>query len=176
MRPIDRPDLTRRLTGVDHALADGSARRPGDLLDQLRERLDRLDPSHPSATRQAEPGELTDRGELAEPGGVAEPGGATDSGGAAEPGFPDSRRDEGVRAHRESGRQPERGGHGDSGEGSTGPRADQPAAAPAGGSAVGAPVADSEFRTIDVARAETRERYRPWFAADDERGTPWFIE
>jgi hypothetical protein len=136
----------------------------------------------------AEPGEVTGPGGVAEPGevtgpgGVAEPGEVTGPKGVAEPGFQDSQRDEGLRAHRESGHQPGRVGPRDSsGDGSASPGADEPATSPAGGSPAGASAADSEFRTIDeirtidVARADAGDRYRPWFAAD-EPGTPWFIE
>src|SRR5579859_2425641 len=47
--PADRPYRTRPLAGVDQALAEGHAREPAELLDQLRERLDRLPQDHPSA-------------------------------------------------------------------------------------------------------------------------------
>lgn len=51
MSHADRPYVTRPLAGVDHALGDGRARQPGELLEALRERLGRLDQNHPSATR-----------------------------------------------------------------------------------------------------------------------------
>lgn len=51
MSHADRPYVTRPLAGVDQALGEGRARQPGELLEALRERLDRLDLNHPSATR-----------------------------------------------------------------------------------------------------------------------------
>jgi len=58
MQYADRPYHARRLAGVDQALGDGLAREPADLLDQLRERLDRLAANHPSAVADSgEPSE-----------------------------------------------------------------------------------------------------------------------
>lgn len=170
MSHADRPYLTRPLAGVDQALGDGRARPPVELLDRLRERLDRLDPIHPSASR---------RPEAAAPGKAPDVGAETESGeDAAEAGeVAESGDDAGSPAGRES---RDRLGH------DRDLSADQPAApadgfSPADGpaadgfSSAEGPAADSEFRTVDVVRADKGERYRPWFAAD-EPATPWFVE
>jgi hypothetical protein len=49
MSSMDSPHRQRPLAGVDQALGEGGARQPTELLDQLRERLTRLDSNHPSA-------------------------------------------------------------------------------------------------------------------------------
>lgn len=159
MSHIDRP-FTRPLAGVDQALGEGHARPPVELLDQLRERLDRLDPIHPSASRRPEataPGETGDVGVEAETGEVAEAGeDAQDSQRGDGPPSGQESRDQ-LRQNRDL-------------------KADQPEASPSYGySSADGPATDGEFRTVDVVRSDKGERYRPWFAAD-ESATPWFVE
>jgi hypothetical protein len=152
MSHIDRP-FTRPLAGVDQALGEGRARPPAELLDQLRERLDRLDPIHPSASRRPEAA-APRRPEAAAPGETGDVGVEAEAGEVAEPG--EESRDQSPQNRDLS--------------------ADQPAASPADGfSSADGPATDSEFRTVDVVRSDKGERYRPWFAAD-ESATPWFAE
>lgn len=169
MSHADRPYLTRPLAGVDQAVGEGQARRPVELLDQLRERLDRLDPNHPSASQrnsdldQAQPWEgqagIPDRSSRQKASQDARPGGQPDDHGAGEP---------------QAAGQPGR------------PAADNPAAVrnPAAGNTVAGNTvagntgndlaADGQYRAVEWHRAGTGERYRPWFA--DEPGAPWFAE
>lgn len=160
MSHADRPYLTRPLAGVDQAVGEDGARRPVELLDQLRERLDRLDPNHPSASQrtsdldQAQPREVQagspDRSSRQKESADASPGEQPNDHGAGEP-----------QAVRESGR---------------------PAAADNSAAAdnriadnMGTDLApDGQYRVMESHRTGTGERYRPWFA--DEPGTPWFAE
>jgi len=74
MGSVDWQDPSRRLAGVDQALAGGGPRPPGELLGQLRERLGRLEPNHPSAYQAPDSGgaepdsgaDATDEDELPE--------------------------------------------------------------------------------------------------------------
>jgi hypothetical protein len=68
MSSVEWSERSRRLAGVDQALLDGRARPPGELLDQLRERLGRLEPNHPSAYPR-----LADSPGSPEPGGGERP-------------------------------------------------------------------------------------------------------
>lgn len=163
MSHADRPYLTRPLAGVDQAcvdqacvdqaLGDGRARPPVELLDRLRERLDRLDPIHPSASRRQE-------AVAPETGDVGVEAASVEDAAEA--------RDDAESSAGQESRDQSRYDRGLS--------ADQPAASPADGFSLadGSPV-DGEFRTVDVVRADKGERYRPWFAAD-EPATPWFFE
>ncbi len=152
---MDRPDQARRLAGVDQAadLGDGRAREPAELLDQLRERLDRLASNHPSARPE--------RSEAVE--GPVE--------GPARDASPPRRLAE---AH-----QPRRiqAQHGDRPVGEAPARGDadrQPAPPALADTASGAPVSADPVRA-DPAQVDGGEPYRPWFVADVS-ADPWFIE
>lgn len=150
MRSMEWPDRSRRLAGVDQALGDGQARAPAELLDQLRERLGRLEPGHPSSTRQS-PADRVSPGDVSpddvSPGAPELPELADQSRQAAESdGFGGA----GVLGEVS-------GDFGDFGPGgvpgglSTGPGA------------------------LDAGRAGRGDPYRPWFMAGDS-GPPWFAE
>lgn len=166
MSHADRPYLTRPLAGVDQALGEGRARPPVELLDRLRERLDRLDPNHPSASRRPEAAAPEKAGDL---GVEAE----SEEGAESQ----ESQRGDGAPARQESRNhlRQDRVGAQDGDERSDDTGADQPAASPADGWSASGSAADGEFRTVDVVRVDKGERYRPWFATD-EPATPWFIE
>lgn len=151
MSHADRPYITRSLAGVDQALGEGRARPPVELLDQLRERLDRLDPNHPSASEPAgdldraqaqevqasRPDRSSLRKESADASCDEQPGdqGASEPPSAGEPG--------------------------------------QPSPAAADG-AVNGSAADGEYRVVEAGRVAAGGPHRPWFA--DDPGAPWFVE
>ncbi len=193
MRPADRPSQARRLAGVDQALGEGQAREPADLLDQLRERLDRLATNHPSARRdQIRPTERPDapaerpkrgadrREDTAAPPGEGRPGEGRP--GVGRPGV--GRLGVGRPAEAAGpARSDDPGGQGQGEPGGEEPAfGDAPAGHPgaqfgpgAPGGLPQAPAADGRPGQHGLGRAGTDEPYRPWFAAD-ESGEPWFIE
>jgi len=149
MSHADRPYPARQLAGVDQALGEGRARRPVELLDQLRERLDRLDANHPSASQH--PGELDQA--QAENVQVSRP----ECSSQRKEGSGDSRGEK-LNDH----------GAGD-------PQAVSQAGHPiVDDNAVASLATNDLHRVADARRGEAGERYRPWFA--DEPGTPWFAE
>jgi hypothetical protein len=175
VRSMDSPGSPRRLAGVDQAFGDGVARPPRELLDQLRERLGRLDAAHPSAdpdrsadqpstyeTHEADAsGEVADVGEaevLDEASGVVAASEVGDQiAGTARP--PDGTAGSGGR------RGPADGdGGGDGGSRSGGGD---------GGSRSGG--GDGGDRVLDGGATPGPSPYRPWFMSG-EPGSPWFIE
>ncbi len=178
MSQADRPYLTRPLAGVDQALGEGRARQPVELLDQLRERLDRLDPNHPSASPRSTgwdeaPGrDATPDQDVAADPAADQAAGPGESGQDSRPDHP-SLRKAGADRSRED--QP-----GDQGAGGSPAirHAGQPAPAGADG-AVNGLGADGQSRVAgdrvgEAAGTDKGERYLPWFAG--ESGTPWFFE
>jgi hypothetical protein len=180
VRSMDSPG-SRRLAGVDQAFGDGAARPPRELLDQLRERLGRLDSAHPSADpdRSAEREMAADRREAGEAGeaheadetygddgsdsvGAAETVEATETIGAAETADVAGRGDANGAASADDSRSGAGVGRGD----------DQP-----GGPESGSHSGDSEagYRVLDSGGTPRASPYRPWFMVG-EPGSPWFIE
>lgn len=193
MSAMDAPRRQRPLAGVDQALGEGGARQPAELLDQLRERLARLDSNHPSASRWP-----PDHGDAAveTAGGV---GGAADETSAVEEAKAGSEADTGreVKAGEavnagdeaesatatadrpESRRDADRTGGDDPGEAADpGSSAGEPSRAwsddgPAGADRPGPGQLDAGQDRLK--RAASADPYRPWFATD-ESVTPWFAE
>ena len=180
MSSMDSPRRQRPLAGVDQALGEGRARQPGELLDQLRERLANLDQNHPSAERwPADSTSSSDNEATAEPFAPPE-----------QPAVPAE-----VAARADTTRdRPDPDP--DSGRPDAGPTADQPSgeqpaasadASPAAGESVqdrsgNAPAADRgrELGQSEIGPDRGRspgsgDPYRPWFASD-EPITPWFAE
>jgi len=164
MSQAERPYLTRRLAGVDQALGEGRARQPVELLDQLRERLERLDPSHPSAN----PG-FADLDEAQGREAAAEPAEAEQDSDPDRPSMrkegPDSSPDDqaGDQAGDQSPGQP-----------AADRRAGEPlASAVVDGAATG--VADGgNYQMVQIDRMGKGEPYRPWFAGEPD--APWFVD
>jgi hypothetical protein len=160
MSHADRPYLTRPLAGVDQALGEGRARPPVELLDVLRERLDRLDPNHPSAsqasadTDEAPGRDATDDRDVTADQVVSHAAARGENGRVS-------------RGDQRGDRPGDRG----VGEPPVVRQAGLPAAAD---SAVDGQAAEPQVRAVDARRADKGERYRPWFA--HEPGTPWFVE
>jgi hypothetical protein len=151
MSQTDRSYLTRRLAGVDQALGEGSARRPVELLDQLRERLDRLDSNHPSANPVS--ADLDD----------AE---------AAQDSDPDchSVRKEG--ADHSPGDQ---AGDEEAGQPPADPQPGQPVQPAAAVDGVAAVLADDgDYGMVETRLMANSEPYRPWFAGEPD--APWFVD
>jgi hypothetical protein len=194
MTGMDVPRRQRPLAGVDQALGEGSARQPAELLDQLRERLARLDSNHPSASRR--PADHGDAGVEAEAGDEvsaaaetsavdeAKAGGAIKADGEVKTdgqvktdGEADSAM---ARADRpESRRDADRTGGDDPGEATDpGPSAGEPSRAWSDGSSAGADRpghGPSDAGPARPRRAGSADPYRPWFATD-ESVAPWFAE
>ena|SRR5215472_19158112 len=161
MSRADRPYLTRPLAGVDQALGEGAARPPVELLDQLRERLARLDANHPSASPRS-----PDR-DVADDRAADQAAAPREHARAPRPDGPPLRK-EGSDRSREH--QP-----GDQGAGEPpAVREDGQPAPTAAGDAVDSLAADGQYRVAEAGGAAKGERYRPWFAG--EPGTPWFVE
>jgi hypothetical protein len=166
----DRP-FTRPLAGVDQALGEGRARQPVELLDQLRERLDRLDQNHPSSgPRSTDRHEV--RGQDATPDQGASADLAADQAAAAGQSQQASRPERS--SLRKEGASPSRDDQpGDQGAGEPPPvsRPGQPAAADSVASGM---ADDGQYRVVQTGRTADGEPYRPWFA--DEPGSPWFVD
>jgi hypothetical protein len=159
MRAMESSYLSKRLAGVDQALEDGSARSPGELLDALRERLERLEPNHPSAygprpaeaqVEAAAPDQDVAAGAEDVPDDARPPRDTPDDGQVTDGGQPDS-------AAQPAEAEPEGGGW-------------HQAQGGAGG--VGRSEAGFEAGTGLIGQGDP---YRPWFV-DGEPGTPWFAE
>jgi len=171
MSHADRP-FTRPLAGVDQALGEGGARQPVELLDQLRERLDRLDRNHPSASRgsadeQRAPADEATPGHDAAADRAA--GQAAGAGQSAQDSRPDrsSLRKDGTDASRDE--QP-----GDQRAGEP-PAVRQPGQPPAAFDGLASGVADDGHHHLGQAGLTTKgEPYRPWFADGPE--APWFVD
>ncbi len=149
MCSADWSDRSRRLAGVDRALGEGQARPPGELLDQLRERLGRLELNHPSACPRPAGRVVAAARDAGEPAAfhdedAGHPGELTgESQGAAEPGsVTDAIGDAGVTD-----------------------------GASAGAEAGGA----EDWPPLGPGRPGHGDPYRPWFM-DGEPGAPWFAE
>lgn len=171
MSHADRP-FTRPLAGVDQALSEGRARQPVELLDQLRERLDRLDQNHPSASPRS-----TDRHE------ARSEDAAPDHDTAADPATGEAATEgESARISRADRSSPNE-------EGADGPPDDQPGDQGAGQPAVarqaerpeaaadgvaGGVADDGHYGVIKSGLTAKGEPYRPWFA--DGADTPWFVD
>lgn len=174
MSSMDSPHRQRPLAGVDQALGEGRARQPTELLDQLRERLSRLDANHPSAPPWQAENPVTEFSAEANADSEAEPVaspdgslGQVDLQQVATPAPSQSdhhpARDAGSRdAHRQ--RRPDAGR--DAGFNSS-ENASESANAPDQGSFEASPGWGR--------RPAAGNPYRPWFAAD-EPITPWFAE
>ena len=171
MSHADRP-FTRPLAGVDQALGEGRARQPSELLDQLRERLDRLDRSHPSAG-QGPADRPEDRSDEASPDQDPAAALAADQAAAAGDSAQVSRPDRSSlpkdRTEASSDDQP-----GDQGAGE--PRAvRQPGRPPAAVDGVASGLADDGHGRVAGASLTSKgEPYRPWFA--DGPDAPWFVD
>jgi len=188
---MDSPGRPRPLAGVDQALGEGRARQPTELLDQLRERLTRLDPSHPSASPR--PADSTagvaddecGNDELSAAGAAtadreADPATAPadltgpDESRAADRPASDASRESSDR--RNAGRpDSERARDESSGRpadaGPSGATSSQDAVTADGGPASAAPeLGPGWHRDPGIG-----DPYRPWFAGDDSL-TPWFAE
>lgn len=201
MNSMDSPHRQRPLAGVDQALGEGRARQPTELLDQLRERLARLDSNHPSASRRSadhpdggdsdigvEP-EVTVSGEndRAQADAVREIG--EQESGAGTPDRPRESPDGQDADHRgrpDAERGSDLAGDGDPGGGPGDATDADPAPAESGeparswsdgaatsgdGTGQGPYDAGSGWPR----RPGSGEAYRPWFAGD-ESVTPWFAE
>ncbi|HXS63587.1 MAG TPA: hypothetical protein VN767_11975 [Streptosporangiaceae bacterium] len=182
MSSMDSPHRQRPLAGVDQALGEGHARQPTELLDQLRERLSRLDANHPSAPPWQADRTVTDPDLNDEPNAddKAEPAASPDE----SPGQ-DVLQDVAADAHRQ--RRPEADRHAgreDSG-GSTADTAKNSGSLAEETSRGWSDDNSESSNAPDQARFEAHpgwerrpvygDPYRPWFAAD-EPITPWFAE
>jgi hypothetical protein len=147
MCSADWSDRSRRLAGVDQALGDGRARPPGELLDQLRERLGRLELNHPSAYPQRAHAAARDAGEP--------------------DGFPDAEDSHLGELTDESQIAAE------AGSGVTGAIADTDVADWGSAGAEAGRAGDRPL--LSPGRPGHGDPYRPWFM-DGEPGTPWFAE
>jgi hypothetical protein len=160
MGSVEWSDKSRRLTGVDQALGDGDARRPAELFDQLRERLSRLEPNHPSAYQPESAGAQVkvDSGNPADP-----PAQPLEEAGELEAG--DRLADEEVDLNQEArASEPERAAAGqERGEGWLTPGADAPG------------LGEVSSDLLDAGRADRGDPYQPWFMSG-ELGAPWFAE
>jgi len=145
MQSADRPHQARRLTGVDQALGNGGARRPAELLGQLRERLDQLAANHPSAVAEG-----------------SEPS-------AGEP-PPEAGETLQIAKDPEIGAPPDDHEEVDAPPGSDEPQRQERNSVPSAG---GLP-ADVAGLPGPDGRPGQGEPYRPWFAAD-ESADPWFV-
>jgi len=185
---MDSPHRQRPLAGVDQALGEGHARQPTELLDQLRDRLSRLDANHPSASPppadQARMGigDEADAAEEANTGREAEPVTLPDDSAAATHQSPDREtggRDASRRGRSDSGRAPERASGEDLGSptGSSSSADETSRAWSDDVSASGSTPDQGPFETGPGwgRRPGSGEPYRPWFAGD-EPITPWFAE
>jgi len=171
---MDLPHRQRPLAGVDQALGEGGARPPTELLEHLRERLARLDASHPSASRW--PADQADAGVEHETSVVYEvtTGKEAQAGNEVEPiaapaSQPQTRPDSGQR------------GSEDPGEITGQTTVDGPSHSPLDPGPAGSADEVSDVGQVGGTGADWRRRpgsgdpYRPWFAAD-ESVTPWFAE
>ncbi len=182
MAPIDQPSPARRLAGVDQALGDGAARSPSELLDQLRERLARLDVNHPSAWDGRRPEERAETRADAVPDSQESSGKrssnapderpAADGADAVQPA---SRRQMGPDGGVSQVGDPGSGGGGSGAEmgSADGGVADEESGSPSAASSADESGADANG--VIQAGRRTGEPYRPWFAAG-EPGEPWFLD
>jgi len=151
MQSADRPYQARRLAGVDQALGGGGARRPAELLGQLRDRLDQLAANHPSAVTEGnEPSASEPPPETSEQLQIAE---------NPELGDPPDEPEE-VEAPSGSDEPLQQ-------EGSAVERVGGVPGIGVSGNVVGLPSPHG--------RLGKGEPYRPWFASD-EPGDPWFVD
>lgn len=180
---MDLPRRQRPLAGVDQALGDGHARQPTELLEQLRDRLARLDSNHPSADRW--PSDHADASAEPETSAIEEIGAVNEAKAGSE-----------VRAEREI----EVGGEAESDAmpaGRPGARPDSdrigrddPSETSDPGSSGDSSRAWSEGDSVGVSgsdhgplgtgpgwpnRPRSADPYRPWFATG-ESSEPWFAE
>lgn len=169
---MDSPHRQRPLAGVDQALGDGHARQPTELLDQLRERLTRLDANHPSAPppdhSEMDAGTATNAIDEAEPVvSPDEPATQADLQEAVRsPVGQDSRGQEVADGH--SGRPSAGGTDSGGGPGRAGPESSSDSSsAPDSG--------QSEADPGWGRRLAAGDPYRPWFAGDDPIN-PWFAD
>lgn len=151
--------MTRAQPPIDHRpLGDGRAREPAELLDQLRERLDRLAANHPSAPRETaglDPAGEQDWRE--QPEQAEQPESAAEPEERPEADGPEQR----VDGAAPDGAQAPAGGQ-------DALRADSPAqAGPAGGQGGGARL------DLNLGQQGQGDAYRPWFMTGDS-AEPWF--
>jgi hypothetical protein len=188
MSAMDVPRRQRPLAGVDQALGEGSARQPTELLDQLRERLARLDSNHPSASRrpadQADPGVETSAVEEVKAGSEVKAdsevkaGNEAQTGDKADSATATADRPEARRNADQTGGDDRTGGDGAGDPADPGPSAAEPTRAWSDGGSPDAhlpgngPLDAGQDR---LKRAGSADPYRPWFATD-ESVTPWFAE
>src|SRR5215472_1456741 len=169
MSHADRP-FTRPLAGVDQALGEGRAREPVELLDQLRERLGRLDRNHPSASQGSadEQRAPADDAPPDQDAAADRPAGqAAAEGESAQASRPDrsSLLKDGTDVSRDG--QP-----GDQGAGEP-PAVRQPGQPTGAVDGLASGVThDGHHRVVGL--TSKREPYRPWFA--DGPDAPWFVD
>jgi hypothetical protein len=179
MGSMDSPRRQRPLAGVDQALGEGRAREPTELLDQLRERLTRLDSGHPSASPRpadstsgvADEESGTDKvnaNGAASADAAPNTGGAVNADAAPNADRPDS---EPARDKADSERAPAENSGGPTDASPSGDSWSQDAATADSGPAS----SPAELSPGWQRNPRTGEPYRPWFAGDDSI-TPWFAE
>lgn len=170
MSHADRP-FTRPLAGVDQALGEGRARQPVELLDQLRERLDRLEQNHPSASPRStvEPRAAAECERPDQDAAAARVGDQAVAGESAQASRPDLSSRPKDRTDASSGDRP-----GDQVAGEP-PAVRQPGQPPAAVDGVASGAADAGRHGMAEAGLTAKgEPYRPWFADGPE--APWFVD